>query len=472
MAAVVFQKRSRQSEPIYPDEGPDIAYYHEVYSGSRQQKLPPMLWLHSWSYLELSDIPAACCPLFAELSEDQDLWRRVSVRRPQERPLRYGESWRSTVLGSGIRQHSQEDPAEVAAEQAAKAARIREHHELVKRASMAKTCWEHFFQYFQFHEISWMAQRFHMRLAEGSDEAIAKDQVMETIEDSEQARRHPSWRSKLGLPLVERLHFSDVSTNALSSQRPFVTDSGAVASILKESERWKFKSLREAYGDRLFRCVSQEPGSNRHRHVWMTLADYLDYSISHDDLEPLYLFDAELPDDLASGVQPPLFLGKDHVAIVAGTEFLCEQRWVAIGGAGSGTRMHVDPVETSAWNLVVEGRKRWVLIPPDKTPPGMQWSSDGGLISPGAALWFRAVAEDEGLQHMLLKRGAVEVEQGPGELIFVPDGWWHIVLNLEPTVAYTENCVTAANLQEVIGALEQLGDRATAVRLAASSEQA
>ena len=35
-----------------------------------------------------------------------------------------------------------------------------------------------------------------------------------------------------------------------------------------------------------------------------------------------------------------------------------------VGGARSGTVMHTDPHHTSAWNTLLCGRKRWILIPP------------------------------------------------------------------------------------------------------------
>lgn len=111
-------------------------------------------------------------------------------------------------------------------------------------------------------------------------------------------------------------------------------------------------------------------------------------------------------------------------------------RYLIVGGNRTGSNIHIDPSGTAAWNTLLCGRKKWCLFPPGsdrhyleqigatvgrKTTPPLYWWLDVFPTLPGSEL------------------GMIEVLQEPGETIYVPQGWWHCVINFGLTTAATEN---------------------------------
>ena len=121
-------------------------------------------------------------------------------------------------------------------------------------------------------------------------------------------------------------------------------------------------------------------------------------------------------------------------------------RWLILGPKHSGSTCHVDPNGTCAWNAVIYGRKKWVLFPPNAPPPGVHPSRNGAqVVAPVSLLeWFQQFYEEARADGRM-----VEGVCGQGDVVFVPAGWWHLVMNLEETLAVTQNFVCEGNLPTV-----------------------
>ena len=57
------------------------------------------------------------------------------------------------------------------------------------------------------------------------------------------------------------------------------------------------------------------------------------------------------------------------------------------------------------------------------------------------------------MAHHRESSGLLECVQRPNETLFVPSGWWHTTLNLQPSLAITENFAAESNLDEVLAEL-------------------
>ncbi|KAI3688012.1 hypothetical protein L1987_81718 [Smallanthus sonchifolius] len=165
--------------------------------------------------------------------------------------------------------------------------------------------------------------------------------------------------------------------------------------------------------------------------IEMKLNDFFIYTDQAQEERPLYLFDPKFANKvrkLGQDYEVPVYFNEDLFSVLGNER--PDYRWIIIGPAGSGSSFHIDPNSTSAWNAVVKGSKKWVLFPPDVAPPGVYPSADGA-------------------------KKPVECVCKAGEVIFVPNGWWHLVINLEDSIAITQNFVSRRNLLNVLDFLKK-----------------
>ncbi|KAI8818137.1 uncharacterized protein EV422DRAFT_190700 [Fimicolochytrium jonesii] len=204
-------------------------------------------------------------------------------------------------------------------------------------------------------------------------------------------------------------------------------------------EKWSEDYLLEHYGNKMFTAEA----------VRIPFRDYLSYSQNcTQDEAPLYLFDKRFAEgtSLSEDYTVPEYFKEDFFGVLG--EQRPDYRWLIIGPARSGSTFHVDPNSTSAWNAVISGAKKWIMYPPEVIPPGVFPSPDGSEVTAPLSLpeWFLSFYEQT-------KSGPSAPIEGvcrAGEILFVPRGWWHAVMNLEPSIALTQNFVSSENLREVL----------------------
>ncbi|OVA07214.1 F-box domain [Macleaya cordata] len=209
-------------------------------------------------------------------------------------------------------------------------------------------------------------------------------------------------------------------------------------------EKWDREYLIQVCGDVRF---SVGP-------VDMKLEEYFKYSDGAREERPLYLFDPKFGEKvpvMGSDYEVPVYFREDLFAVLGSER--PDYRWVIIGPAGSGSSFHIDPNSTSAWNAVIKGSKKWVLFPPEVVPPGVHPSPDGAEVACPVSIieWFMNFY---GATKNWKKR-PVECVCKAGEVIFVPNGWWHLVINLEESIAITQNYVSRRNLLNVLDFLKK-----------------
>jgi len=247
--------------------------------------------------------------------------------------------------------------------------------------------------------------------------------------------------------------------------------------------------LQQQFGDRMFPGVVQ--GAEFHPvTVHMSLSNYISYMQTQADLDPLYLFEFNLPRPLLEIVNIPEYFERDfledlcqqqlegqaithHIGstcsdpgmISDGPTILQERQWLVIGPRGSGSHFHYDPLGTAAWNVLLQGKKLWCFCEPSEdpvdVPPGTCALHEVGVRTiyetPGALQWFRKNIITKHLlrnSHTETTKKLYWILQNEGDIIFVPHGWWHCVLNLADSVAYTQNFVNHNNIKSAMQELQ------------------
>jgi hypothetical protein len=219
---------------------------------------------------------------------------------------------------------------------------------------------------------------------------------------------------------------------------------------------WTAEWLLKAYEHVIFRAESVD---------W-SLNTYINYMKQNEDESPLYLFDRGFAEKmkLATGTNEestsymaPRCFGDDLFDLLGSQR--PDSRWIIMGPARSGSTFHKDPNATSAWNAVLTGSKYWLMFPsgPDiPPPPGVILSEDASEITSPLSIAEYLLTFHE------MARSTPGCREGicyAGEVLHVPSGWFHLVLNLEESIAITQNFVPRRKLSDVLRFLRDSPDQ-------------
>ncbi|CAK7238229.1 hypothetical protein SEUCBS140593_010455 [Sporothrix eucalyptigena] len=240
---------------------------------------------------------------------------------------------------------------------------------------------------------------------------------------------------------LNSLSYDDFATSW--SDTPFVLTADPCVRAWPVLQSWSLDSFGRDYATTSFRAEAVD---------W-PYSLYDEYLRNSTDESPIYLFDKKFAEKMEltvdDGDRPsywkPACFGLDLFEVLGKQR--PAHRWLIVGPARSGSTFHKDPNGTSAWNAVVRGAKYWILFPPGAAVPGVYVSADKSEVTSPLSIaeWLLTFHEEA-----RATPGCIEGICGEGEILHVPSGWWHLVVNLEPGMALTQNFVPRAHLAEVL----------------------
>jgi hypothetical protein len=214
----------------------------------------------------------------------------------------------------------------------------------------------------------------------------------------------------------------------------------------KAMSKWTTDFFRSEYGSTSFLVTdvrTQTP-------VDMTVAEYLDRMSAGNCENFLYMrslriaLNPKLYKDYKIPIYFPDWLQRLPQKLLI--KYRLDLYDLYIGAKDTSIGIHYDTLDAPAWVSLINGRKKIVLFTPDFTPDPKD------IVSYGKDETFNGDVEKFPLY---AQANPVEVTLEPGEIIYIPPKWWHLVKNLENSISLNANMINEWSSEIVYSCLSK-----------------
>lgn len=257
---------------------------------------------------------------------------------------------------------------------------------------------------------------------------------------------------RAAIPRVANLTGAEFA--AYDGQLPVIVERGYDAPCLA----WTWEKLLAAHGETRFAATAATGKDRQGLAFELAALDTMRKHVTPDQW--MYVMDEtvtqRVPDLLRDCPPPPLLAAEDFFPLLP-AEVQSFPAFFLLGTEHSESSIHVDPFNWTGSNLVLFGRKEWVLVPPGahdqefrpaRTTSGLPLPSFKYQETSRLSFWSKEGRKV--LQRLRKKAPVYEGSIGPGEYLVIPSGWWHQARNTELTLAIAGQTCNAANFRSVI----------------------
>ncbi|KAK7102585.1 uncharacterized protein [Littorina saxatilis] len=223
---------------------------------------------------------------------------------------------------------------------------------------------------------------------------------------------------------IERVSVADLNPDRFESEyrfkKPVIVTFPHGARDWTDPRMWSLDSLNRSYGEWVMGFgnsleIIRRGGNGPQTSTFSQFIDRISQEKNSTSGLPMYyIFDRDFYYDssLPATIRLPPYFPSDKKQ---------QDSIFFLGASGSGVVFHK---HADTWNGVVFGKKRWFLYPMHHTPPG-------GVHHGYSILdWFELV-----YPNLTAEQRPLECVQEGGEILYLPEGFYHATLNIGDTIA-------------------------------------